>query len=179
MLNVPFLTAHVNSESRSLSVQCNKMRERCCLLDRPADDAEQHAADGLSVTEVAAAGGCETCRPSLVSALALDIQRAKALAAGPAVLPLAWCPVSRLGCRHDGTDFGLNGWGSFVCPCCGRNARVLRLLWGAVVHCRCCTRRGVRPRCEPMSLRQRVEHRVPKFRAMLESEVSLRAAAKK
>jgi hypothetical protein len=33
-------------------------------------------------------------------------------------------------------------WSLFCCPSCGRNARVLRLLKGAVVCCRCCTRRG-------------------------------------
>jgi hypothetical protein len=65
-------------------------------------------------------------------------------------------------------------WSLFCCPSCGRNARVLRLLAGAMVCCRCCTRRGVRFRCEPMSVRQRAEHRIPKLKAMLESETSLR-----
>jgi hypothetical protein len=66
------------------------------------------------------------------------------------------------------------GWSSFVAPCCGRSVRLLRLLGGVVVCSRCCTRRGVRCRCEPMSVRQRAEHRIPKLRAMLESETSLR-----
>jgi hypothetical protein len=65
-------------------------------------------------------------------------------------------------------------WSLFLCPPCGRNARVLRLLHGAVICCRCCTRRGVRCRCETMSVKQRAEHRIPKLRAMLESESSLR-----
>ena len=65
-------------------------------------------------------------------------------------------------------------WSLFFCPCCGRKARVLRLLCGEVLCWRCCVRRGVRFRCEPMSIRQRAERRIPKLRAMLESEVSLR-----
>jgi hypothetical protein len=66
------------------------------------------------------------------------------------------------------------GWSSFVCPSCGRSVRVLRLLNGYVVCCRCCIRRGVRPRAHTLSVRQRAEHRIPKLRAMLESETSLR-----
>jgi hypothetical protein len=66
------------------------------------------------------------------------------------------------------------GWSLFLCPSCGRNARVLRLLNGAVLCCRCCTRRGVRCRCETMSVRQRAEHRILKLRAVLESKASLR-----
>jgi hypothetical protein len=65
-------------------------------------------------------------------------------------------------------------WSLFLCPSCGQNARVLRLLNGAVVCCRCCARRGVRCRCETMSVRQRAEHRIVKLRAMLESKESLR-----
>jgi hypothetical protein len=66
------------------------------------------------------------------------------------------------------------GWSSFVCPGCGVQVRVLRLLDGSAICCRCCRRRGVRPRSSPMSVRQRAEHRIPKLRAMLVSEQSLR-----
>ena len=66
------------------------------------------------------------------------------------------------------------GWSSFVCPSCGVQVRVLRLLNGTVVCCRCCIRRGIRPRAHTMSVRRRAEHRIPKLRAMLESKESLR-----
>jgi len=65
-------------------------------------------------------------------------------------------------------------WSFFLCPCCGRKARTLRLLEGCVVCRRCCVSRGVRYHVEPMSLRQRAERRIPKLRAMLESAESLR-----
>jgi hypothetical protein len=65
-------------------------------------------------------------------------------------------------------------WSLFVCPACGRCAQVLRLLDDAVVCRRCCVRRGVRWRCEPMGLRQRAEHRIPRLKALLQSERSLR-----
>jgi hypothetical protein len=65
-------------------------------------------------------------------------------------------------------------WSRFLCQACGKTARVLRLHEGDLVCCACLTRRGVRCRCEPMSPWQRAEHRIPKLRAMLESEVSLR-----
>ena len=65
-------------------------------------------------------------------------------------------------------------WSLFICPTCGQCAQVLRLLNGVVVCWRCCIRRGVAPRSWPMSVRQRAELRIPKLRAMLESETSLR-----
>ena len=65
-------------------------------------------------------------------------------------------------------------WSRFVAPCCGWKVRLLRLLDGALVCTRCCTRRGVRRRLDPVSVRRRAEHRIPKLRAMLESETSLR-----
>lgn len=65
-------------------------------------------------------------------------------------------------------------WSLFVCPTCGRQAQVLRLLNGAVVCRRCCISRGVCPCTWPMSPRQRAEHRIPKLRAKLESADSLR-----
>jgi hypothetical protein len=67
------------------------------------------------------------------------------------------------------------GWSSFVCPRCGVQVRVLRLLNGGVLCTRCLTRRGVRFRSElGMSVTQRAEHRIPKLKAMLLSETSLR-----
>ena len=66
------------------------------------------------------------------------------------------------------------GWSSFVCPSCGVQVRVLRLVNGDVLCCRCCIRRGIRPHTHTMSVRQRAEHRIPKLRAMLESKESLR-----
>jgi hypothetical protein len=66
------------------------------------------------------------------------------------------------------------GWSSFVAPCCGRQVRILRLLDGAMVCSCCCKRRGIRPRADPMSVRQRAEYRIPRLRALLESETSLR-----
>jgi hypothetical protein len=65
-------------------------------------------------------------------------------------------------------------WSLFRCPSCGRKARTLRLLCGQVLCTRCCVSRGVRPRADPMGVRQRAEHRIPKLRAMLDSPVPLR-----
>jgi hypothetical protein len=66
------------------------------------------------------------------------------------------------------------GWSSFVCPSCGVQVRVLRLLSGDVICCRCCTRRGVRCRSETMSARQRAQDRIVKLRAKLETGQLLR-----
>ena len=70
----------------------------------------------------------------------------------------------------------LNGgsWSLFVAPCCGKQARVLKVLDGVVLCWRCCVCRGVRYRVWPMSLRGRAENRIPRLRAMLETDVSLR-----
>jgi hypothetical protein len=65
-------------------------------------------------------------------------------------------------------------WSLFICPTCGRRARTLRSLEGAVVCRSCCERRGVRHRACAMSPRQRAEHRIPKLKAMLESKTPLR-----
>jgi hypothetical protein len=66
------------------------------------------------------------------------------------------------------------GWSFFVAPCCGRKARILRLLDGAVICCKCCVRRGMRWRCEPMGVKRRAELSVSRLSAMLESEEPLR-----
>ena len=65
-------------------------------------------------------------------------------------------------------------WSLFVCPTCGQRAQALRLHLDDIVCPGCCRRRGVRPRADTMSVRQRAERRIPKLRAMLESETSLR-----
>lgn len=65
-------------------------------------------------------------------------------------------------------------WSFFLCPCCGRKARTLRLLGGSLVCRRCCIARGVRCRSEPTSVKKRAEMRIPKLKAMLKSETSLR-----
>jgi hypothetical protein len=66
------------------------------------------------------------------------------------------------------------GWSFFNAPCCARRARVLRLLDGSVVCRACCIRCGVGYRTWPMGVKQRAELRIPKLRAMLESEQPLR-----
>jgi hypothetical protein len=66
------------------------------------------------------------------------------------------------------------GWSRFICPSCGWKVRLLRLLNGALLCARCCISRGAGCRAWPMSRRQRAEFRIPKLRAMLESETSLR-----
>jgi hypothetical protein len=65
-------------------------------------------------------------------------------------------------------------WSWFGCPACGRWVRVLKLFDGAVLCWRCCQQRGVRRRAWPLGIRQRAELRIPKLKAMLESEQSLR-----
>ena len=67
-----------------------------------------------------------------------------------------------------------NSWSFFLCPLCGRKARVLKLLEGCVLCCRCCHRRGARYRVWTMGLRERAELRISRLRAMLETPVSLR-----
>ena len=65
-------------------------------------------------------------------------------------------------------------WSLFVCPTCGRSAKVLRALNGDLVCWRCCFRCGVRYRSEPAGRLARAELRLPKLRAMLESKAPLR-----
>jgi hypothetical protein len=75
---------------------------------------------------------------------------------------VAWC-------------FPNNGsWNRFICPCCGSKVQVLKVLDGAVICGHCCQRRGVRYRTSIMTPKQRAEHRIPKLKAMLASEESLR-----
>jgi hypothetical protein len=66
------------------------------------------------------------------------------------------------------------GWSLFICPCCGWKVRLLRLLDSALLCTRCCVRRGAGWRTWLMDPKQRAEHRIPKLRAMLQSEKSLR-----
>jgi hypothetical protein len=65
-------------------------------------------------------------------------------------------------------------WSWFGCPTCGKWARTLRLHLDDIVCPACCKRRGIRPRGDTLSVRQRAERRIPKLRAMLESKASLR-----
>jgi hypothetical protein len=71
--------------------------------------------------------------------------------------------------------FGNGGsWSFFVCPQCGRRARTLKLFEGSVLCWRCCHRRGARYRVWTKGLRGRAENRIPRLRAQLEADVSLR-----
>jgi hypothetical protein len=65
-------------------------------------------------------------------------------------------------------------WSFFLCPQCGRRARTLKLFEGLVLCWRCCHRRGARYRVWTKGLRGRAEHRIPRLRAQLETDVSLR-----
>jgi hypothetical protein len=65
-------------------------------------------------------------------------------------------------------------WSWFGCPTCGKWARTLRLHLDDIVCPGCCKHRGIRHRGETLSVRQRAEHRIPRLKAMLESETSLR-----
>jgi hypothetical protein len=65
-------------------------------------------------------------------------------------------------------------WSLFRCPCCGGKARSLRLYEERLLCRRCLMARGVSWRCNPTSPRRRAEMRIPKLRAKLESETSLR-----
>jgi hypothetical protein len=65
-------------------------------------------------------------------------------------------------------------WSSFVSPCCGVQVRVLKLLNGRLLCSRCCRARGMLYRSDPTSPRRRAALRIPKLRAMLESDKPLR-----
>lgn len=65
-------------------------------------------------------------------------------------------------------------WSFFRCPFCDRRARTLKLFEGSVLCWRCCHRRGARYRVWMRGLKGRAEQRLPRLRAMLESEESLR-----
>ena len=65
-------------------------------------------------------------------------------------------------------------WSWFGCPTCGKWVRTLRLHFDDIVCPGCCKRRGIRPRGDSLSVRQRAELRIPKLKAMLESKTSLR-----
>ena len=65
-------------------------------------------------------------------------------------------------------------WSLFIAPCCAKKVRLLRLLNGRLLCCRCCRARGMLYRSDPTSSRRRAELRIPKLRAMLESDKPLR-----
>jgi hypothetical protein len=108
---------------------------------------------------------------------AVSISRLRA--AGTVTLAMATMTISlgdvemNVGVNHLYFPNG-GSWSFFIAPCCGRRARTLRLLDGAVLCSVCCKRRGACPRTWPLGLRQRAEHRIPKLRAMLQSDVPLR-----
>jgi hypothetical protein len=64
-------------------------------------------------------------------------------------------------------------WSFFTCRC-GRRARVLRSFNGAILCRYCLIDRGVRPRGDPLSVRQRAARSVPRLLAMLNSDPPLR-----
>ena len=65
-------------------------------------------------------------------------------------------------------------WSSFVSPCCGVQVRLLKLLNGRLLCCRCVRARGVLYRCDPMGAWRRAALRVPKLREWLDSTEPLR-----
>jgi hypothetical protein len=65
-------------------------------------------------------------------------------------------------------------WSLFIAPCCGGKAHVLRLLEGKLLCCSCLVERDVRWRSDPISPIRHAEMRIPKLKAKLESETSLR-----
>jgi hypothetical protein len=65
-------------------------------------------------------------------------------------------------------------WSRFICPSCGWKVRMLRLLDGALLCTRCCILRGATPRTWSMSPRRRAERSIPRLKAVLETETSLR-----
>jgi hypothetical protein len=64
-------------------------------------------------------------------------------------------------------------WSFFVCPC-GRRARTLRLLDGAVCCRRCCKAAGLRYRIELIETHKRAAYIAPKLLARLHSETPAR-----
>lgn len=58
-------------------------------------------------------------------------------------------------------------WSFFRAPCCGRQARTLRLFDGDVFCSRCLIARGVRPRTNPLTAEKRAALRIPKLLAKL------------
>ena len=65
-------------------------------------------------------------------------------------------------------------WSFFLCPTCSRKARTLKLFEGRLLCKKCLIARGMRYRCEGKTAKMRAEMRIPKLKAMLESETSLR-----
>jgi hypothetical protein len=65
-------------------------------------------------------------------------------------------------------------WSWFGCPTCGKWVRTLRLHFDDVVCPSCCKRRGIRPRADTMSVRQRALRRISQLKAMLATETPLR-----
>jgi hypothetical protein len=62
------------------------------------------------------------------------------------------------------------GWSRFLCPGCGRWARILRLLEGRVMCWRCCKARGLRARVELIATHKRAAYHAPRILARLNSD---------
>ena len=65
-------------------------------------------------------------------------------------------------------------WSFFLAPCCGRQAKALRLYDDRLLCRVCLLARGVRWRIEDVARPQRARMRIPKLKAKLESEVHRR-----
>jgi hypothetical protein len=104
---------------------------------------------------------------------AISVSRLRA--SGAVTAEMRWTTVAGVEVGLQLVRFANGGsWSFFVCPHCGRRARVLKLFEGSVLCWRCCHRRGGRYRVQTMSSKRCAEHRIPKLRAMLETDVSLR-----
>jgi hypothetical protein len=58
-------------------------------------------------------------------------------------------------------------WSRFLCPGCGRWARILRLLEGQIMCWRCCKARGLRARVELIRTEKRAAYHAPRLIARL------------
>jgi hypothetical protein len=70
-------------------------------------------------------------------------------------------------------------WSLFRCPGCGRRARILRLLEGRPVCCRCCKARGHHARVELLDYRKRAAYLSPKRIERLNSDIPARLHPRK
>ena len=65
-------------------------------------------------------------------------------------------------------------WSGFICPGCGRRARILRLLEGQIMCWRCCKARGLRARVELTRTEKRAAYHLPRLLARLNSDTPAR-----
>jgi hypothetical protein len=64
-------------------------------------------------------------------------------------------------------------WSLFICPRCGGRSSILRLLNDQPTCKRCCTGLGIRRMADPMGVRRRVAHRLPKLLAKINTTARL------